>query len=80
MQKTLDYTKKRDAETATRVKQTAEIMGVSTRTVYRVISGDQVNPEVLNVYMQLQEGTIMLTQTIKDNLLLKAVNELVPFN
>ncbi len=80
MQKTLTIPKKRDAETAARVKLTADITGLDVRSVYRIISGDQNNPKVLEVYMQLQEGTIMLAETIKENLLLKAVNELVPFN
>lgn len=61
---------KRNSETATRVKRTAEICGVSTRHVYRVIIGDRVDQEVLTVYMQLAEG---------ENLLLKSVKEAVPF-
>lgn len=66
---------KRDSETATRVKRTANICGVSRRTVYRVINGNEADKEtaekILSVYMQLSEG---------ENLLLKAVEKAVPFN
>lgn len=65
-------TKKRDAENAIRVKRTAEVVGVSIRTVERVIKGEQINEKVLEVYMFLQEG--------EQNLLLEAVEKAVPFN
>lgn len=59
---------------ATRVKRTAEIVGVSTRTVYRVIKGQEVDKQtiesVLSVYMMLDEG---------ENQLLQAVKKAVPF-
>ncbi len=61
----------RDAEVATRVKRTAELTGVTERSVYRVLNGDQKNEDVLKVYMTLQEG---------ESLLVQAVKELVPFN
>lgn len=62
---------KRDAEMATRVKRTAELTGVTERSVYRVLNGDQKNEGVLKVYMTLQEG---------ESLLVKAARELVQFN
>lgn len=62
---------KRDSEVATRVKRTAEIRGVSERYVRLVLSGERNSPEILATYMQLQES---------ENLLVKAVKELVPFN
>jgi hypothetical protein len=74
MQKKLDKTKARDPENAIRVKRSAEIAGVSTRTVYRVILCDEkISKEtierVMNIYMQLQEG---------ENLLVEAVKKTVP--
>lgn len=62
-------TKERDPERAIRVQRTAEICGVSTRTVYRVIQGEQMNEEVVRIYIHLTEG---------ENELLKAVKDLVP--
>lgn len=66
---------KRDPETAIRVKRTAELVGVSTRTVYRVIIGDPTvekftAEKVMTVYMELKEG---------ENQLIEAVKQLVPF-
>lgn len=74
MQKLMDKPTKRSSEVATRVKRTAEIVGVSTRTVYRVIKGQEVDKQtiesVLSVYMMLDEG---------ENQLLQAVKKAVPF-
>jgi hypothetical protein len=66
----------RSSEVSTRVSRTAEIAGVSTRTVLRVISGDQevsdeTRTRVLSIYHQLAEG---------ESLLIKAVKQAVPFN
>ena len=63
--------RKRDVKNAANIKDTAEVVGVSTRQVQRVLAGEQENPNVINVYMILEEGK---------NTLLKAVKELVPFN
>jgi predicted transcriptional regulator len=75
MPKYLRKPKGRDSETATRVKRTANICGVSPRTVYRVIRGDESDEQtvekVLQVYMQLSEGESVLVETIK---------KIVPFN
>lgn len=69
MSKKMTYGKERDPEKATRVKRTADLAGVSESTVYKVISGDRVNEEVLSIYMQLEEG---------ENLLVEAVKKAVP--
>lgn len=75
MQKNPNKSTRRDPETATRVKRTAELVGVSTRTVYRVIIGDEkISDEtrdiVMTVYMELKEGETQL---------IEAVRQLVPF-
>jgi hypothetical protein len=78
MQKSITKTKIRDSEKATRVKKTAHIIGCSTREVYRVIYGDVNTDEdrkILAVYMELKEGE----EEVFENLLLKAVNQAVPF-
>lgn len=62
---------KREARRAATVIETAELAGVSTRTVQRVLSADQENEKVLSIFMTISEG---------HNKLLKAVKELVPFN
>jgi hypothetical protein len=61
----------RDSEVATRVKRTAILVGVSERYVYHVLNGERNSEEVLNIYMQLQEG---------EQILINAVKELIPFN
>jgi len=66
---------KRDPETAIRVKRTAEMLGVSPTTVYRVIIGDdriskETAEKVMMVYMELKDG---------ENQLIEAVKQLVPF-
>jgi hypothetical protein len=63
---------KRDSETATRVKRVAEIEGVSIRSVYRVLNGEQINADIISTYMFLMEG--------ENNLLLQAAKKAVPFN
>lgn len=66
---------KRDPETAIRVKRTAELVGVSTRTVYRVIIGDpkiskETSEKVMTVYMEFKDG---------ENQLIESVKQLLPF-
>ena len=61
---------KRNAEMAYRVKRTAEICGLNTMSVYRILRGDRVNEEVFTTYMELRE---------RDNKLLDEVKKLVPF-
>ena len=66
----------RSSEVSTRVARTAEIAGVSTRTVKRVIDGDDsvadaTREKVLAIYYQLFEG---------ENLLIQAIKQAVPFN
>lgn len=72
MIKNIRKTTARDSDNATRVKRTAELCGVSTRQVYRVIKGDQVNSSILEIYMFLENG--------EKNLLIKAIEKAVPFN
>ena len=66
----MEKPKKRDTVKAARIKKTAELTGVSDRSVRRVINGDQDNPTVMQVYLELEEG---------ENALLTAVKQLVPF-
>ncbi len=61
----------RSAEIAYRVKRTAEITGLKSNTVYKIIRGDRENEEVLTTYMELWE---------RDKVLLSEVKKLVPFN
>lgn len=75
MQKNPNKSTKRDPETATRVKRTSELCGVSPTTVYRVIIGDEriskeTADKVMTVYMELKEGETQL---------IEAVRQLVPF-
>ena len=84
MQNNPNNSTRRDPETAIRVKRTAELTGVSTRTVYRVIIGDPQVPKatihkVLDVYMALREAEKDLVESIK-NQLVEAVEQLVPFD
>lgn len=71
----MENSKKVDTERAARVKKTARITGVSIRSVQRVLSGDQKNPEVMATYFDLLEGE----KQLEENLLIKAVRELIPF-
>jgi len=84
MQNNPNNSTRRDPETTIRVKRTAELTGVSTRTVYRVIIGDpkisnETTDKVLAVYMQLKEGEKEIIENIK-NQLVEAVEQLVPFD
>lgn len=68
-------TSKKSSETAIRVKRTADLAGVSVRTVYRVINGEEAEKatadRIMKIYMQLSEG---------ESLLIKAVKEAIKFN
>lgn len=75
MQKNPNKSTRRDPETAIRAKRTADIVGVSLTTVYRVIIGDpriskETADKVITVYMELKEG---------ENQLIEQVKQLVPF-
>lgn len=61
----------RDSEKTFMVKKVAEIMGVSTSKVYKVLSGDREDEEVFSAYMDLKEGV---------NDLVEAVKKIVPFS
>lgn len=62
----------RNSEIATRVKRTAEICGTSSRQVYRVIVGDQINENIMSVFMQFQEAEALLIKAITKRYKLKA--------
>jgi hypothetical protein len=62
---------KRDTRRAATTIETAEVVGVSPRSVRRVLEQKQENETVLNVFMFLEEGKTEL---------LKAAEKLVPFN
>jgi hypothetical protein len=71
---------RRNSERATRVKKTAEICKVSTKQVYRVIIGDQVNESIMRVYMHLEELEKAAFDIAKKTSLVKNVEAVVPFN
>jgi DNA-binding LacI/PurR family transcriptional regulator len=61
---------KKDVRRAATIKDTADVVGVSTRQVQRVLAGDQENEKVVAVYMEISE---------RKNELLEQVKMLVPF-
>lgn len=71
MMKNLSNKKNRDVRRAAIIDCTAEVRGVSKRSVQRVLSGDQTNERILSTYFDIDEGL---------NLLLQNVKLLVPFN
>ncbi|MBS1642371.1 MAG: hypothetical protein JSR11_07795 [Bacteroidetes bacterium] len=71
MEKNKRKIKDRDTIRAARVKKTAGIIGVSERTVRRVINGDTDNENVMSAFMLITEG---------ENKLLNEVKKLVPLN
>jgi len=77
MAKKYSNRKKRDTKKAALVKITAEVIGVSTRTVERVTEGTQNNELVFETFMNIKEG---FDKVIEENKLLLAVEKLVPFN
>lgn len=70
----------RSSETATRVKRTADICGVTARAVYMVIFGDRVNEKIMEVYMHLEELEKAAVDIAKKTSLIKQVESTVPFN
>lgn len=60
----------RSSENAFRVKRVAEITGLKSNSVEKIIRGDRENEEVFTTYMELLE---------RDNALLAEVKKLVPF-
>lgn len=76
MQNNSEKTRERDAHTISRVKHTAQILGVSEKTVKRCLdpegnASEQMREKVMAVYMSLYEG---------QNLLLQSVKQLIPLN
>jgi hypothetical protein len=80
MQKEFEKTNSRDIVKAAIVQKTSEITGLSQRSVNRVLNGNQNNDAVLEVHMELQEKFEDAVEEVKTNFLLKAVEELVPFD
>jgi hypothetical protein len=70
MDKKSTIKRKKDTKKAATIIETAELTGVSQRSVQRVISGDQDNERVFTVFMELTE---------RKNRLLQEVMQLVPF-
>lgn len=70
MQKKPIIQRKRDTKRAATIIETAELTGVSTRSVQRVLNAEQENEKVLSIFMTI-------TEEKRD--LLKRVKELVPF-
>lgn len=69
----------RSSETATRVKRTASICGVSARAVYMVIFGDRVNEKIMKVYMHLEELEKAAVDIAQKTSLIKKVESAIPF-
>lgn len=63
--------RKRDTRRAANILDTAEITGLSTSQVQKVLRTDRNNDTVVSVFMELQEGK---------NKLLEEVKKLIPFN
>jgi hypothetical protein len=63
--------RKRNTKRAALIQDTAELTGLSTRSVERVLAADQKNPTALAVFMELEEGYENLRNQVKT---------LVPFN
>lgn len=74
MAKYCEKTRVQDTERAAIVKKTARIVGVSTRQVRRVMSGENENLIVERVFMEFVEAEAEL-----ENTLLKEVKNLIPF-
>jgi hypothetical protein len=65
----------RSAQQAARVQKTADLTGVSTRQVYRVINGKSENEEVMSTYMLLSETESALITHIKTLVPLTTLNK-----
>ena len=61
----------RNAARAARVKTVAKMFEVTERHVNNVLSGDRINQEIIDAFLQLEQG---------ENLLLNAVKQSVKFN
>lgn len=59
---------KRESWQASLVRKTADLTGLSTRQVRRVINGDCDNQLVMSTYMTLWEGENTLLETVKNTL------------
>lgn len=68
--KSMQKSNKRNTEQAAIVQKTAKLMGVSKRYVRMVLNGERNNEGVMTCYMEILE---------RDNALLNAVKELIPF-
>lgn len=68
--KSMQKSNKRNTEQAAIIQKTAKLMGVSKRYVRMVLNGERNNEGVMTCYMEILE---------RDNALLNAVKELIPF-
>jgi hypothetical protein len=73
--KSMENNSNRDTVRAARIKRTAEICGVSTSHVQKVLRTDRTNEEVELVYFSIVDA-----DNETDNKLKQAVRQLVPFN
>lgn len=71
---------KRDSLKTILVKTIADKYGITERSVYRVLAGDQENQAVFDDYMNLREEQEQRLAIYQNTPLLNAVKELVPFN
>lgn len=55
----------RNTVKAALTKETAQITGLSERSVRRVLCGDQVNEEVMSTYMELWERYPQMVDAVK---------------
>lgn len=70
MAKKLSKGGKRDVSRAATIKETALIVGVTTRQVQKVMNCESNNDKIVEVFMELTEGK---------NALMEQVKQLVPF-
>lgn len=71
----MENNNKKDLKKTLRVNMTAELVGVSTNQVYKVLRGDRENEQVMETYMTIKE-----IEPVYENALVAAVKKLVPFN
>ena len=62
---------KRDVRRAANIKDTAEVLGVSTSLVQKSLNASRNNEAVIEVFMEISE---------RKNLLIEEVKKLIPFN
>lgn len=66
----------REVKRASIIKYTAEIEGISTESVRRVLNDKQVNEDVYSTYLLVEEE---IEKTIDHVKLVRSVEKLIPF-